>query len=259
MKAVAIGAGVGALFALLWAHMKNASAAFGPLTSKTWERVSYPMPAAQRVALHQGASKVMTEAFTAEFGRAPNGDELQVLLAVANLETGYGNGWNNARCPGSQSSNNWGAVQATKSDPAQFPCTDTFPDGTSYQQGFKTYPTPVDGARDVVKHVFKHRPAVADSIADPSTATIWRFSLTMRRKSYYGSWCKKTVAKYGSIDNHAQTNPIKEADIECEKEAAGLHVDTMLAKIKEIAPSVGVSALPVGTYEDALSWYQNRA
>lgn len=115
-----------------------------------------------RLAIHAG--------FIAHFGRAPNLSELQILHAIALLETGMGRGW---QSPEGKVSNNLGAIQyrtprqlgltppypAISPDGKGFLYTDTSPnsDGTStpYSVYFRRYPTLSDGARDLARVVYE--------------------------------------------------------------------------------------------------------
>ena len=130
-------------------------------------------------ARHQAAAAVMQEGAQKAIGRELAPGELIYCLAVASLETSYGQAWKGAGA----GSNNWGAVQARPGEPS-FPHSDSYSDGRRYEQAFRTYPTPADGAADVVRHVLKHRPQVAAALGPG--ATVWRASLAMRRTTYFG-------------------------------------------------------------------------
>lgn len=207
---------------------------------------------------HSGARPIMVAAFKRVMGRDPTLAEIQYVQAVANLETSYGKGWKDERCPGGSSSNNWGAVQARGGE-AQFPCTDSHPDGSRYQQGFKVYATPEDGAADVVKHVFVNRPKTAAALAS-SSPTIFRASYAMRREVYYGGFCPKAVKQYGSaIAIPSYKNPDQDEGTKaCAREAIELHATTAQRGINAIAKAMGEPAMPLGTYDDADAWYRNQ-
>lgn len=238
----------------VWLIARRKGIVAAPLDSAapvtTAESPAMPPPSAADKAMVQGASAVMAQAETAVLGHPATDYEHQYLLAVAWLETSFGH-WTGAGV----GSNNWGAVQARPGE-ASFDWHDSKSDGSTYSQPFKTYATPVDGASDVVRHVLVNRPQVADAL-DDSSATIWRASLAMRRTTYYGSWCLKAVKDFGAIKQSSQKNPQTPGEIACEKEAVGLHVGTVQAKIKKIAPALGVSPIPLGSYEDAIAWYNS--
>ncbi len=104
---------------------------------------------------HKDAAEIVKEAFRRVFGRLPTRAERQLLQAVAWLETGYGQHWDNRGA----GSNNWGAIQATKIWTGKtFAYVDTRPndDGTStpYDQLFRAYDSAADGAADLAKVVF---------------------------------------------------------------------------------------------------------
>lgn len=104
---------------------------------------------------HTEARAIICEAFRRVFGREPNRTEAQCAQAVGYIESGYGAHWK----PPGVDSNNWGAIQAGGSWKGEtFVYTDTRPnpDGTStpYQIAFRKYPTPIEGAVDLVKRVY---------------------------------------------------------------------------------------------------------
>lgn len=104
---------------------------------------------------HKDAAQIVNEAFFRVFGREPTRPERQCCQAVGWLETGYGQHWD-SRGAGS---NNWGAIQATKiwqGPTFEYVDTSPNPDGTStpYHQAFRSYPAPIDGAKDLVKVVY---------------------------------------------------------------------------------------------------------
>jgi len=217
---------------------------FEPLTPKPVN--------AQKAAIYKEASAIMLEAGKAELGRVLSDTELTYCLAVAKLETSFGRGWKGAMV----GSNNWGAVQCgskAQGSSGCIPYEDSYADGTKYKVDFRSYATPVDGARDVIKHVMVYRPSVAAILASPD-CTIYRASLAMRRTTYYGGFCPKTVSRYGTMGSRmAQKDPKTDAEKSCEHEAVELHAKTVIAPIAaEIAAALGIEPMKLGTFEDAL-------
>jgi hypothetical protein len=209
----------------------------------------------QEKAIFEGAAAIMRQAGEKVMGRPLNDYELQVCLGVAKLETSFGK-WSGAMA----GSNNWGAVQCTSRDnPGECsPWTDSTSDGKRYDQPFKRYPTPLDGAADVVRKVFKDRKEVLAAVSS-NRPTVYRFAIAMRRTSYYGSWCLKTVKKYGSTGGQqAQKNPVTEVQRSCEHEAVELYAKQVLDPIlAKLAPALGLKRLPMGDFLSARDWYES--
>lgn len=116
----------------------------------------------------------------------------QALIAVARHETYYGQGWK--RDSTMVGSNNWGAIHAAKVDkdgncpPGSTIYKDSRPtkDGqVSYSVCFKVYETPLEGARDLIKHVYRGHvtPEVLDS--GDLDALAW----AMRQDNYFEGIC----------------------------------------------------------------------
>jgi hypothetical protein len=99
---------------------------------------------------HAWAADIVNEAFQRVMGRAPTPAERQIVLAVSNLESGYGRGWKGSGA----GSHNWGAVQTRNEMTPQFQYRDSSAEG-SYVIGFKVYRDDVGGAADVVRLLFK--------------------------------------------------------------------------------------------------------
>ena len=106
--------------------------------------------AATAGSAHTWAAGIVNEAFQQVMGRSPSPAELQIVLAVSNLESSYGRGWKGQ----GSGSHNWGAVQTSSKTSPQFQNKDSSAEG-SYVTGFKVYPDDVAGAADVVKLLFK--------------------------------------------------------------------------------------------------------
>jgi hypothetical protein len=110
--------------------------------------------AAASADTHRWAAGIVQQAFRQVMGRNSSPAELQIVMAVSSLESGYGKGWGKGQSTAGQGSHNWGAIQtANKKDP-QFQHRDSSAQG-SYVTGFKAYPDDVAGAADVVRYLFK--------------------------------------------------------------------------------------------------------
>ncbi len=215
-----------------------------------------PGPAGRNIGAHRAARQTCIDAFTKEMGREPTTAELQYLQAVAFLETTYGNGWKGEMV----GSNNWGAVHCTpkqEKDDTFFGLlrgntgvniggtrisagrcisyTDTHSDGSKYSQTFRSYATPEDGARDVVKNIFKQR-GVSKAL---ESGSIYDASLEMRRGHYYSGWCPEATKKYGAkVARESEQTPDKnEGTLACEREA--LHVRAEHAPEQVLVFAVG--------------------
>lgn len=146
---------------------------------------------------HAEARDIMIQAFEQVMGRRPSLCERQAAQVVSLAESQYGAGWGAAGA----GSNNWGAVQAgvPPCGSNSFLYTDTHPqpDGSSvpYQICFKSYPTPVAGAADVVR-IFK-RMGIFDALS--KNCSIDTLSRRMYEKGYYEGF---GATKEDRISNH---------------------------------------------------------
>jgi len=201
---------------------------------------------------HRSAAAVMREAWKAEHGMDPTPRELLFALAVADAETNYGRGWK-APCSGS---NNWGARQITSGEKAKgvpsCEYTDSHPDGTRYQIGFKVYASPVDGARDVVRLLTKQRSETWAVMRDPR-GSIYAFSDRMRREKYYGGFCPKAVKAYpgAKVAVYGPPEGKGAAVVACHEEAVAHHAESFVGRrIIEIASALGLEPPPMGSAAD---------
>jgi hypothetical protein len=99
------------------------------------------------------ARGIVDQAFRKQMGREPSLEEAHIVMAVSQLESGYGKGWGS----GGAGSHNWGAVQIPKSQQATtkgFTYGDSSPQG-KYVTQFRQYSSDVDGAADVVGNLFQ--------------------------------------------------------------------------------------------------------
>lgn len=117
--------------------------------------------------VHNWAGNIVNQAFQRVIGREPTSAERQIVMAVSNLESSYGQGWGHGESSGGQNSHNWGAIQTrSKKDPS-------FIHGDSSAQGkyitrFKSYPDDISGAADVVSELFKS--SRKQQLPDPNQA-----------------------------------------------------------------------------------------
>lgn len=213
---------------------------------------------------HRWARPIVRNALKSILGREPSIAELQYGQSVGWLESSYGSGWGKCPCPGGEgcdvaaakASNNWGAVQSR--DGSGFDWCDTHPDGSTYRQKFRMYPTPEAGAADKLRLMFKNMRAVADSLS-MSGATAYRASLAMRRSSYYGGWCPNAIKEHGKDANKYGDPKGDPKALACEAEAVAMHAKRAKSIIDDIAAANGdPGALPLGTLDDALSWWESR-
>lgn len=108
---------------------------------------------------HREFRAVVTEGFRRVFDREPTRPEIQYVHAVAELETSCGDGWLD---PAHDRANNYGAIQKGSNwTGPTFGHKDSSPndDGTSklYDGAFRVYSSPVAGAEDLVRVVYKNR------------------------------------------------------------------------------------------------------
>lgn len=196
---------------------------------------------------HVWARGVVEQAFELEHGRAPSRFEAQCIQAVGLLETSYGYGWSGAGV----GSNNWGAVQATPAQVAAgvptFAYTDSHQDGTRYAQAFRRYATPVEGARDLVRHMTTVRPLTAAAMRDEAGTD--EVSAAMYRERYYGGWCPAAIKRFGAGAHrqssvYVRAGATTEAGRACDAEAIGMHAKKLASSIAEIAAALNEPAPP---------------
>lgn len=228
-----------------------------------WDSVSETIPPGS--ARDVWARGIVKPALESLLGREPSLAELQYGQSVGKIESSYGAGWNKCPCTdpsdcdvaAAQASNNWGAVQAKAGQPG-FSWCDTNPDGSKYKQRFRSYATPQEGAADKLRIMFRNMPAVAASLASDG-ATVYRASLAMRRSTYYGGWCPKAISQYGQAANRYGDPKGVPAALACEAEAVAQHAKRAKQVIDAIAAANrDPKALPLGTLEDAVSWFDAR-
>jgi len=162
---------------------------------------------------HEEARTILLDAFGRVFGRSPSLAEIQAVQAVALLETGYGRGWKGT----GRGSNNWGAITTTRPDSLSFEHRDSRRDaGTGeiveYVTWFRGYPSPVDGAADLVSVMYVRRPSVLEAA---KAADLYGVSRELRETSYY-----------------LGTAPTREGQI-------GSHFDRMQESVEAISAGLG--------------------
>lgn len=259
---IAAGAGI-AFGAAAWGLQKllagGVSVPFIPHLSDPNDPSLQPVPGTNPQR-HIQARGILTEAFQNVLGRPPTLAEIQYAHAVAEEETSYGGGWKGAMI----GSNNWGAVQCpanAQGGPDCIPYQDSQSSGQTYSIAFRRYATPVQGAEDVIRHIFKLRPITAASLAagEPTYFT----SYDMRREKYYGGFCPLATKAYGSEPANASfAHPDRDAGTKaCEEEAVGLHAHRSHAIIQNVAAALGERvAVPLGNFADAdAAWQKNHS
>lgn len=205
---------------------------------------------------HVGARQILTEAFTEVMGRPPTTAELQYLHAIGWLETSYGNGWKRNMV----GSNNWGAVHCpmnAQDGPDCVHYVDHHPNGEEFKVNFKKYDTPKDGAKDLVKQVYKIR--TTGKGLSGSDANAFTASYIMRREKYYGGFCPNATKQYGGADARASlSDPDRnEGTQACAQEAIRTHANLVKAIADDVAAANGdPSALALGSYADADQWWK---
>lgn len=110
---------------------------------------------------HQRGREALARAWPIVTGSAATLPELQIAGAQAHLESGYGMGSYLNKLTGERRVlNNWGAISCGKPPCGDdcFEATDTHKDGTEYQQCYRIYATPEDGARHIIEHMTVKRP-----------------------------------------------------------------------------------------------------
>lgn len=101
---------------------------------------------------YQSNRQTLIEAFKAVIGRLPTRNEAQIIQSVGEHETNWGQGWKEGEGLGS---NNVGAVQGSPG----FEHIDHHADGSQYTTTFRSYPSLLEGAKDLVRLLTIKRPA----------------------------------------------------------------------------------------------------
>lgn len=146
---------------------------------------------------HAWAREVIRQAFRQTMGHDGSLAALQAAQAVGMRESSYGRGW---KAPG-QGSHNWGAVQSGRPPcgPGSFDYTDTHPTKSGsvpYPICFRSYPSDVDGAADMIRHLYVKRPKVAAAVR---SGRLERFSGAMYDEHYYEGFGPDRAAR---VRNH---------------------------------------------------------
>jgi hypothetical protein len=236
------------------------TASTGPAPTPGNNVAQPPSGAGQHANTHKSVRQLLIEAFTEEMGRPPTEAELQYAHGVGWAETSYGRGWGSATANQAMvNSNNWGAVHCNKySKGACIEFKDKHPDGTPYDQAFRAYPTPKDGAKDMIAKVFKNGGAGAGLT---SGGSVFRASYNMRRNFYYGGFCPNATKEYGKqVARASFKDPDRDEGTKaCAKEAATEHAKRLFQIMNDVALANGDSSVPaLGTYEDADAWWRER-
>lgn len=203
--------------------------------------------------LHKNERQFIVDALTKLLKRKPYLFEVQYGQAVLWLETNYGQ-W---QTPNMQGSFNEGAVHCKGEGPYCILHQDTLPDGTTFTVYFKKYNSKEEGIEDALRNVFTLRKRTAKALSSPN-ATIMRASKAMRHETYYGGHCPEATKEYGSHDANAslKTPDLNDGTKACTKEAVIEHARIIDRAVKEIAGACGDPyTIPLGTYDDAVLWY----
>lgn len=145
---------------------------------------------------HVDARQFAIKGFELKLGCEPTIPEVQLLQAVGQLETSYGEGWKGAGV----GSNNMGAIIAGHSWKGEtFTYTDTYPDSNgvnhSYQTEFRKYPDEASGWEDLANIVYDDRPSV---LAAATAGDSYGFSAAMYQTGYYAGFGKNASERIGN-------------------------------------------------------------
>lgn len=260
-KLVRLTIGLMSSLGLGWLIYRAGQSEDGPLSSLIPSEVAPELATsvnmtAARLAAHKGARPIIEQAFKDVMGRAPTAFEAQYAQAVGFAESSYGKGWQDAM----KACFNWGAVQCpanNQTGPGCVPYQDSHSSGEKYAVSFRCYANDLEGAKDLIKHVFKNRPVTASILASKD-GTTFRTSYAMRREAYYGGFCPKATTQYGEAAAKASFgHPDRDAGTRaCMAEAVGLHAQRVQGLMREIAWANGDKLVfPLGTFNDADEWY----
>lgn len=132
---------------------------------------------------HAEASELFAEAFRMLMGREPSLSERQALQAVSWIETNYGQGW---KPPGTGSHNMGAITTASPVEGRDFRYGDShrIPDGPvePYVTWFRGYASDDEGARDLVRKLYRDRPGVLEAASNADLEGVAR---EMRETTYY--------------------------------------------------------------------------
>ena len=140
------------------------------------------------------AKPIYVDAWRAEYGVDPTPTETHAVLAVARLESGYGEGWKGLMV----GSHNQGAIQCLtrpdKNQPPELACppgcalnADSHASGEMYNACFKTYPSDFEGARDLIRRL--NVSGIKEALATGDAVLI---ATRMRKSRYYEEKCLPT-------------------------------------------------------------------
>ena len=156
---------------------------------------------------HSSGKQALIEAWSRSGLGPMTQSQLYAAMAVACLETWYGEGWTKA-CGGTGAmigSNNWGAIQTSLppcEDGYSRLCIDTHPndDGSStkYESCFREYPTPADGALGLLGTLYGKRPKVLEAAKRGNMQAV---AQAMHDSKYYEGFGKTVQER---IDNYAK-------------------------------------------------------
>lgn len=133
--------------------------------------------------MHQQASHDAFVAFEDVVHVTPTVNELRILKAVSLHETTYGQGWRG----NGAGSHNMGAIQADRSwTGSTFDGSDTHPTAAggaiAYEQKFRSYPTAIEGWKDLVNELYIRRSNVRRAAQNGNPLDVAK---AMRAAKYY--------------------------------------------------------------------------
>lgn len=183
------------------------------------------------------AAGIVSEAWNQQVGREPSRFELLYAMCWSRLESSWGAGWGGA-CVGSH---NWGAVQAKDGQPG---CDwhDTYPNGQTYEQRFRVYPSDLDGAADFVRHLVILRPKTAAALA--RVDSMRAVAGAMRDEKYFGGFCPNATNQGQATSSSA-----------CREEALDLAALRLRAESNIICSVMGWPKPRVLDGEPRVAWY----
>lgn len=134
--------------------------------------------------MHATGREQLRAGYVLQQGQEPSLAELQILGAIADLESSYGRGWKGQMV----GSNNWGAITCGANPDSEGNCPpgcspnrDSSPYSGEYVTCFRRWATPEEGAAGLVKLIYKWPEVVAAIQAGDIDGT----SLGMRQRNYY--------------------------------------------------------------------------
>ncbi|HUU96630.1 MAG TPA: hypothetical protein VM487_12895 [Phycisphaerae bacterium] len=149
------------------------------------------------------ARSVLLQAFEARGLPPPQLSELQGVGAIGRLEGGYGSALGGI--------NNWGMVQCKTRPPCPPGCaetTDKNAAGVAYQGCFRVYDSPLEGATDMLREIYR-RPGTPEAMRAGDALAV---AATMRAAGYFeasAAYYAKGIASNASHIAKVLGEPLK--------------------------------------------------